>query len=242
MSLSKPAREERDFRDREAERYDGYIPAYQHLAESAVYTRLLRPGGSLAVDLGVGTGRFAAQIAAQFDRLVGIDFALAALILAKKRSPANCRFVAADVLQLPLRSACADAAFSSQLLEHLLDVEDAQRFLAEVCRTLRPGGQAVISTYALSLFDRLLGRKADLKNLPRNVRWSHEELRSFCAAVGLRVRQLLDFALFSRTFAGPIRRWVDPAALARLDRWLSHLPVPWAALTVLTATKVEVPR
>jgi SAM-dependent methyltransferase len=207
-----------------------------------MYDLMLQSGGSTVVDLGVGTGRFAARVVARFDRLVGIDFALAALLLARKRSPSNCRFVVANVLQLPVRPGCADAVFSSQVLEHVLTIDDARRFFTGIQQTLRPGGRAVVSTYALSLFDRLLGRKADLENLPRSVRWSRSELRSFCSAASLRVCRLRDFAIFSRSFAGALRRRLRPAMLARWDRWLSHLPVPWAALTVVCAVKAEAPR
>jgi SAM-dependent methyltransferase len=241
-SLSKEACDERDFRNREAEHYDTYIPKYQHLAEWAMYDLMLQSGGSRVLDLGVGTGRFAAREATRFDALVGIDFALAALLLARKRSPSNCQFVVADVLQLPLRPACVDAVFSSQVLEHILNIDDARRFFAEIGRALRPGGRAVISTYALSLLDRLLGRKADLENLPRSVRWSRSELRSFCKVAGLRARCLQSFAIFSRSFTSALRRWVAPVTLAKWDRRLSHLPVPWAALTVVSADKVEAPR
>jgi SAM-dependent methyltransferase len=140
-SLSKEACDERDFRNREAEHYYSYIPAYQYLAEWSMYDLLLQPGGSIVLDLGVGTGRFAAQVVTRFDRLVGIDFALAALLLARKRSPSNCRFVVADVLQLPLRPDCVDAVFSSQVLEHILDIDDARRF----CRPGAASGRALWS-------------------------------------------------------------------------------------------------
>jgi SAM-dependent methyltransferase len=189
------------------------------------------------VDLGCGTGRFAAGAAARCDRLLGIDFALAALLVARKRSPSNCRFVVADALQLPVRDGCADVVFSSQLLEHIVDPDDARRFFSEVSRVLHSNGRVVISTYALSLFDRLLGRKADLENLPRSVRWSHGELRSFCATAGLQARRFRDFAGFSRSFAAVFRKWLAPSTLARWDGWLSPLRLPWAALTVVSAEK-----
>lgn len=238
-SLSAMARDEQAFRDREVERYDARIPEYQTIAEWAAYDRLLGPGGGLGLELGCGTGRFTGQIAGRFGRLIGIDFSLASVLVARRRSPSNCSFVVADAQRMPLRSGSSEGVLSAQVLEHIVDSSGAQQFFFEIARLLRPGGRAVVSTYALSLFDRLLGRKADLKGMPRSVRWSWRELQRFGARASLDVLCLEDFAAFSRFFAAGLRRTVFAETLARWDGILSRLRVPWAALTVVSLRRPD---
>ncbi|CAD5371283.1 Methyltransf_11 domain-containing protein [Rubrivivax sp. A210] len=48
----------------------------------------------------------------------------------------------ADVAALPLAGGCADIVFCTQVIEH---VPRPDRLLAECCRTLRPGGQLVLT-------------------------------------------------------------------------------------------------
>jgi SAM-dependent methyltransferase len=227
------ARDEQAFRDHGAASYDAEIPEYQTLAEWAAYDRLLGPSGVLGVDLGCGTGRFTSRVASRFSRVVGIDFSMASVLIARRRSTSNCVFVVADAQRMPLRSSSVEGVLSAQLLEHMVESSEAQEFFLEIARLLRPGGRAVISTYALSLLDRLLGRRTDLEHMPRNVRWSWRELQRFCARAGLDVLCLENFAVFSRFFAAGLRRALSPATLVRWDGVLRRLRVPWAALTVV---------
>jgi len=50
--------------------------------------------------------------------------------------------VVADVLHLPLASACADLVFCTQVIEH---VQRPQRLLDECCRIMKPGGMLVLT-------------------------------------------------------------------------------------------------
>jgi SAM-dependent methyltransferase len=86
--------------------------------------------GLVVIDVGCGAMPYADLFSGA--RLVGVDHS---------RDDATPDLLA-DVLQLPLASACADLVFCSQVIEH---VTDPVRLLAECARLLRPGGALVLS-------------------------------------------------------------------------------------------------
>ena len=98
------------------------------------------------VDLGSGNGRDLALIAERArpdTSLIGMDVSAAKLDEARERLGTDKRItlVRHDVGErLPLADASVDVAFSNNLLEC---VGDPQKFLREVHRVLRPGGQVV---------------------------------------------------------------------------------------------------
>ncbi|GAA1604842.1 hypothetical protein GCM10009764_30960 [Nocardia ninae] len=121
--------------DNEATHYDrtrGGVPRAE-AAASALSSML--PPRSLVLDLAVGTGIVAAELAALGHRVVGIDLSDGMLRHAARRLPG--RVARADATALPLPDASVDTVTAVWLL-HLLT--DAEPVLTEVARVLRPGG------------------------------------------------------------------------------------------------------
>lgn len=100
---------------------------------------LFAPGAKL-VDIGCGTGYFAAQAQQQkMDwSILGLDLALAMC----QRAQAHCGVIAGDAAQLPLADASLDGAVSVLCYQW---VENKTAAFGELWRVLKPGGRAVIS-------------------------------------------------------------------------------------------------
>jgi arsenite methyltransferase len=104
-----------------------------------------RPGERI-LDVGCGPGFYVAELLDEVGpagSVVGVDASAAMLAVAAHRCEkhANVAFHEADVLSLPVESAGFDRAICVQVLEY---VQDAPRALAEIHRTLRPGGRLVV--------------------------------------------------------------------------------------------------
>jgi ubiquinone/menaquinone biosynthesis C-methylase UbiE len=89
------------------------------------------------LDVGVGTGRLLSKIAGDFEKY-GVDISMTYLKLAAKK---NIRVCMSFVEDLPYESSCFDAVVSTDVLEHVLDLNVAVR---EMLRVLRPGGLLVV--------------------------------------------------------------------------------------------------
>jgi arsenite methyltransferase len=111
-----------------------------------VYAALRPQEGERILDIGCGPGFYVAELAERVGRegfVMGVDRSPQVLALAAERSAAraNVAFAEADATSLPAKDGDFDAALSVQVLEYVTDVEDA---LAELHRSLRPGGRVVI--------------------------------------------------------------------------------------------------
>ncbi len=114
--------------------FQRHVAAYRFAAE--------RCGGLRVVDAGCGEGygtRLLGEVAA---KVVGVELVADVVAHARGAYPGT-EFLAADVCDLPLPDASFDAVVSLQVVEHLPDVG---RYLAEVARVLRPGGQFICAT------------------------------------------------------------------------------------------------
>ena len=99
--------------------------------------------GMAVVDVGCGIGGPARTLAAEFGcRVIGVDltreFVRAATVLTEKLAmTANCAFHHGSATALPLEDACAEAAWSQNMM---MNVADKAAFFSEVARILKPGG------------------------------------------------------------------------------------------------------
>jgi len=95
------------------------------------------------VDLGCGTGRWLARIAAlQPYSLTGVDVSAAMLKQAAKMLGSNALLVRADCLRTPLETASADWIMSSFLISY---VENLRKLAHEAARIARPRARLVLS-------------------------------------------------------------------------------------------------
>jgi SAM-dependent methyltransferase len=107
-----------------------------------VVTALL-PGGATLLDLGVGTGTMAAELAPGVGRVIGVDREQAMLDAAARRCAGldNVELLRASLDDLPLESDRADIALALLVLHLQAQVGPV---LAEARRVVRPGGRLVV--------------------------------------------------------------------------------------------------
>jgi len=118
----------------------------------------LPPAGGRLLDIATGTGDIAFEALRQHPHLalvVGGDFTLPMMLVGQRRARGRLvRWSGADALRLPFPDQQFDAVTSGFLLRNVVDVRQALREQARVCR---PGGRVV----ALEIprpADHLLGR------------------------------------------------------------------------------------
>jgi ubiquinone/menaquinone biosynthesis C-methylase UbiE len=152
----------------------------------------VRPAGRV-LDAGCGGGGMPLSLAEESARVVGIDlvdrFRDAGTRLASEKRLHNLDFVQADGTALPFAAASFDAVLSHAVIEH---VADADRYLAQCRRVLKPGGWMYLSTAPYLSFagahlprlkvpiplHLLLGRRAAFRSfrvLARHAAWTLRE-------------------------------------------------------------------
>ena len=100
--------------------------------------------GATVLDAGCGVGYGTAHLAQVAERVVGVDVSHDAVSYARAHyAGANVEFHVADVLELPFADDSFDVVCSFEIVEH---VADAERFVTELARVLKPGGRLVLST------------------------------------------------------------------------------------------------
>jgi SAM-dependent methyltransferase len=99
--------------------------------------------GDRVLDLGFGSGRFTAELAAAGATPIGIEVAQAALSRARGRHPELDLRLAPIDGPLPLEDCSFDVVWATEVIEH---VADTARWLSEVRRVLVPGGRLLITT------------------------------------------------------------------------------------------------
>lgn len=102
----------------------------------------LRPGLHVA-EIGCGPGRATLFLARRALDVTAVDLSAASLALARRRA-AQCGFIQASNLALPLPDAHFDAVVSDGVIHH---TPDAEASFAELVRILRPGGVLYLGVY-----------------------------------------------------------------------------------------------
>lgn len=106
-------------------------------------------GHEQVLDVGCGTGTLSREIARDLDlqrsKVVGVDAAAAMIEIARRKGAAlaNLQFDAALAEQLPYDDNAFDCAVSTFFFHHI-EFTLKQRALAELRRTVKPGGRIVI--------------------------------------------------------------------------------------------------
>ena len=101
--------------------------------------------GDRVLDCATGTGDLAIafrKAVGASGRVVGTDFVPEMLSVAREKAP-DITFEVADVTRLPYDDASFDVAFTISVLHHVPPAERS-RFMAEMLRTIRPRGAAII--------------------------------------------------------------------------------------------------
>jgi ubiquinone/menaquinone biosynthesis C-methylase UbiE len=132
-----------------AARYDELRPASLDLAELTLAALV---GSRRLLDVGCGTGRFAALAADRLGaRVWGIDPSPEMLAQARARGARGCGWKQATADRLPFKEGWFDAVHAHLVL-HL--VESRDRAVAEMVRVLGWGGRMVIVSFRPEHFDR----------------------------------------------------------------------------------------
>lgn len=152
--------------------------------DSFILTALvaLLPAGMVVADLGCGSGETLAGLAPAVATAIGIDREAAMLEAARAQTAglANVELREGGLEALPLDDACLDAALCSLVLHHISDVDAV---LAEVSRTLKPGGRFV-------LLDMVPHDREELRRAMghQHLGFSEQTLRAAGAKAGLNLR------------------------------------------------------
>lgn len=105
---------------------------------------MVKPRGSVALDIATGTGELAFEMVHQGARIaVGADFCVEMLQTAKRKAEAigmngRVTFAAGDAMRLPFADATFDCIVNGFMLRN---VGDLPATFAELCRVLKPGGR-----------------------------------------------------------------------------------------------------
>jgi len=134
-----------DLPDNIARRYQASILAGTERAKSILQELTPRGDSGPLVDLGCGTGGLLLAAQGRFNGIYGVDIALRWLVIAQKRlreGGATATLVCADAEAMPFPRQSFVKAVAVDLLEHVYDVDNTIREIAEI---LKPNGMLWLS-------------------------------------------------------------------------------------------------
>ncbi|MES2876032.1 MAG: class I SAM-dependent methyltransferase [Patescibacteria group bacterium] len=130
--------------------YERMIPEYHHgmlmYGEHIMrYESVLGAvKGKTVLDIASGSGYGTAALASVAKKVFGVDINEAAIEYSKEHYPnKNIEFITGSGTKIPLDDGSVDTVVSHETIEH---IDDYKKFLDEVKRVLKNGGEAIIST------------------------------------------------------------------------------------------------
>lgn len=175
------------------------------------------------VDLGCGTGTFAASLAGTGRLVAGIDAQLPPAL------PSGAPFVRASVEELPLRARTCDAVLARDVLEHV----DDRRAMSECHRILRRGGCVILAVPAWpSLWSIRDERAQHLR------RYRRRELRSLLEDTGFSVAEIRGYQFLLLPMLAVSRMWSRRSPDRQMRREERVGPVLNRVLTALSSLEV----
>lgn len=170
--------------------YDAAVNPILALELRILSARLGDLAGKIFLDVGCGTGRWAAEAEARGARVAGIDLCPEMLKVAAGKAGLGGRLVLADNSRLPLRSCCIDFAICSFSLSYMKHPSQA---VEELDRATKPGASIVLSDLHPHALDagwkrsfRCGGQVVEVESYPhsgdlllaqgKQVGWSLEEI------------------------------------------------------------------
>lgn len=181
-----------------------------------------RPNGPV-LEIGGGTGHFAAQFARQFQADVVLsDFAAEGLQYARSRGLP--KLVQCDARRIPVKDSACGVVFCLDMLVHLQN-GDERRAAQELARVLRPGGWLVIRVAALKVL-----RSRHSQFTQERHRFTRTELVQAVEACGLRVERatylnslLLPVAFAKFRIWEPLSQAPPRSGLEPVAPWLNNI-------------------
>ncbi|MCA1810047.1 MAG: class I SAM-dependent methyltransferase, partial [Lentisphaerae bacterium] len=167
-------------------------------------------------DAGCGTGHWSMFFAQRGFDVTGVDLSPAMIAMARARHAPHCRFITANLLNLPFPDGTFDVACIITALEF---TTDATRACAEMWRCLKPGGRLLVGTLnRLAALNRK--RRAAVKGPFAKARlFDQESLRSLLATCGDAVIRVTQENQSGRTAPSGARAHANGAMLvAKVDK------------------------
>lgn len=122
--------------------------AYLGSPDTRPHLLALLGGGTLAVDVGVGTGALLPDLARRFQRVVGVDASAPMLERARETvrggDLGNVELRIGEIERLPLEDGTADAVVANMVLHHASEPGLAVR---ECFRSIRAGGRLLVGDF-----------------------------------------------------------------------------------------------
>jgi 2-polyprenyl-3-methyl-5-hydroxy-6-metoxy-1,4-benzoquinol methylase len=175
--------------------------------------------GALTLDAGCGYGLFSAVAAGRGARVVSLD--LGERLVGRARVRAGSHGVVADASELPIGDGRVDIVIASEMLEH---TATPARAIAELARSVKPGGLLVLTTPNRA-WQRVVRTASRLHLRPFRgretfVHW--DDLERACGAAGLDVLAHVGFHPwpFQLGLAGAARRVEARVGRRHVARWM----------------------